>query len=276
MTALKIGYSPCPNDTYIMAALAQGSVATHLSLEPVLADVETLNQWALRGRLHVTKLSFMALGMVRETYGLLRTGGALGWGVGPLVVAGPGKDLSDLHSGLVAAPGELTTARMLLNLYLGHKPRFRQMLFSDIMPAVSSGEADFGLIIHEGRFTYPQYDLEALLDLGAWWEQETGRALPLGGIAIHRNLGQDMARSVDDAISASLKMARKNPDEPMQYILTHAQEMDRSVVTQHIQLYVNAFSDDLGPEGVQAVATLFSRAEQAGLIPRSNEPLMAY
>ena len=276
MKCLKIGYSPCPNDTFIMAALAEGRVVTPLDLRPVLADVETLNQWALRGALDVTKLSFMALGKVRDTYGLLHTGSALGWGCGPLVVARPGKDLSGLGKGLVAVPGELTTARLLLSLYLGQQPAFRRMIFSDIMPAVSSGEVEYGLIIHEGRFTYPHYGLEALLDLGAWWEGETARPLPLGGIAIRRDLGREAARRVDEAIAASLKRARENPEEPMQYILTHSQEMDPAVVAQHIELYVNSFSDHLGPEGEQAVATLLSRAEEVGLLSASEHPLMAY
>lgn len=276
MTELKIGYSPCPNDTFIMAALAEGRVDTPVKLQPVLADVETLNQWAVEARLAVTKLSFMALGMVRESYGLLRSGSALGWGCGPLVVARPGRKLSELGDGLVAIPGDLTTARLLLSLYLGHEPRCRQMVFSEIMPAVSRGDVDLGLIIHEGRFTYHQHGLERLLDLGEWWEEETGRPLPLGGIAICRDLGEKTARQIDAAISSSLKRARTNPDEAMKYILAHSQELDRDVVARHVDLYVNSFSDNLGTEGEQAVATLFSRAEKAGLMPRSTQPLMAY
>jgi 1,4-dihydroxy-6-naphthoate synthase len=276
LTELKLGYSPCPNDTFIMAALAEGRVNTRLTLKPVLADVETLNQWALESRLEASKLSFAALGAVREVYGLLHTGSALGWGCGPLVVARPGSTLSELRTGLVGAPGELTTARLLLSMYLGGEPNYRQMLFSDIMPAVSDGKVDFGLIIHEGRFTYPEYGLEALLDLGQWWESETGRPLPLGGIAIRRDLGEEIARQVDRAIGASLKMSRQDPEEPLPYILTHSQEMDRAVVDQHIHLYVNSFSDELGPEGEKSVELLFSRAETAGLITGSKLPLMAY
>jgi 1,4-dihydroxy-6-naphthoate synthase len=276
MNTLKIGYSPCPNDTYIMAGLAGKRIEMPVALEPVLADVETLNQWALEQRLDVTKLSFMAIGLVRESYGLLYSGGALGLGCGPLVVAQPGRTLDNIGHGVVAAPGRMTTAGLLLSLRLGHAPNFKHMLFSEIMPAVAKGEADYGLVIHEGRFTLAEYGLSCLLDLGQWWEQETGRPLPLGGIAVRRNLGTDTAQIVDRVIRGSLTSAKQYPAETMSYILQHAQEMDPNVVDQHIELYVNTFSLNLGTEGQEAVATLFSRAEQAGLIPASSLPVMAY
>jgi 1,4-dihydroxy-6-naphthoate synthase len=273
---VKIGYSPCPNDTYIMAALAGDRVDTPLLVDTVLADVETLNQWALEERLEVTKLSFMALGHVRDSYGLLYSGGALGNGCGPIVVARPGKRLDDLKRGVIAAPGDLTTARLLLGLYLGDSPDFRQMLFSDIMPAVAEGKADFGLVIHEGRFTYAEHGLELLLDLGQWWEQETGCPIPLGGIAVRRDLGFEVAMMVDDAIRRSLLNANMSEPETLAYVMKHAQEMDPAVVMQHIQLYVNTFSINLGPEGQEAVEKLFARAEKAGLMKASVLPLMAY
>jgi len=276
LISLKIGYSPCPNDTFIMAALAENRLASPLIFEPLLADVETLNQWALEDRLDVTKLSFMALGQVRNSYGLLSSGGALGWGCGPLLVTRPGRTLAQLDHGAVASPGNLTTAALLLSLYLGKQPDFRQMVFSDIMPAVASGEADFGLVIHEGRFTLAAYGLEPLLDLGSWWEQETGHPIPLGGIAIRRDLGLELAQMVDHAIRSSLLDALASPERTMSYVQSHAQEMDQDVVTQHIKLYVNSFSMDLSAEGQEAVALLFSKAEGAGFIPRSSIPLMAY
>ncbi len=276
MIKLKLGYSPCPNDTFIFAALAGKRVGASIDFEPVVADVETLNQLALEARLEVTKLSFMALGHVRKSYALLYSGGALGRGCGPLVVARPGVTLDAPGDGLVAAPGNLTTARLLLGLFHGRPLRFKQMVFSEIMPAVSKGEADFGLVIHEGRFTFSGYGLEALLDLGAWWEQETGLPIPLGGIAIRRDLGSDTARRVDEAIRESLRMAGDFSDETMAYILAHAQEMDPEIVKQHIALYVNSYSRHLGEDGQQAVTMLLSKAEQLKLIPPSDLPLMAY
>jgi 1,4-dihydroxy-6-naphthoate synthase len=259
-----------------MAALAQDKVDTPLTFDPVLADVETLNQWALTKRLEVTKLSFMALGKARDSYGLLYAGSALGRGCGPLVVARPGIALAGLEGGVVAAPGKLTTAGLLLSLYLGKPPTLKHMLFSEIMPAVVRGEADFGLVIHEGRFTLAEYGLDALLDLGEWWEQETNRPIPLGGIAVRRDLGTDVARMVDQAIYNSLLTARANPPEAMKYVLAHAQEIDAGVVEQHIQLYVNSFSFNIGSEGEEAVRDLFTRAEKVGLIAKSQLPLMSY
>ncbi len=276
MFTLRIGYSTCPNDTYIFAALANDRVETPLIFEPVLADVETLNQWALEERLEVTKLSFFALGRVREAYGLLYAGAALGQGCGPLVVARPGTGLGGLDGGLIAAPGELTTARLLLSLYLGQEPNFSQMVFSEVMPAVAEGRADYGLVIHEGRFTYRDHGLEALLDLGEWWERETGRPIPLGGIAIRRDLGQELAQSVDVAIHRSLMAARSDPAEAMPYVKAHAQEMASEVIEQHLALYVNQYSLDLGDDGRQAVEALFARAEKYGIIKPSPLPLMAY
>jgi 1,4-dihydroxy-6-naphthoate synthase len=256
--------------------LAENRVVSPLIFEPVLADVESLNQWALEDRLEVTKLSFAALGQVRNSYGLLSCGAALGWGCGPLLVARPGRTLAQLDHGVIASPGSLTTAGLLLSLYLGKQPNFRQMVFSDIMPAVARGEADFGLVIHEGRFTLASHGLEALLDLGSWWEQETGHPVPLGGIAIRRDLGFELAQMVDQAIRSSLLDALGSPERTMSYIQSHAQEMDPNVVAQHIKLYVNSFSMDLSEEGRKAIAVLFSKAEEGGFITHSSMPLMAF
>jgi 1,4-dihydroxy-6-naphthoate synthase len=275
MKSLRIGYSTCPNDTYIFAELGGESSPT-LTFQPVLADVETLNQWALEGRLEVTKLSFFALGRVRQTYALLYAGAALGHGCGPVLVARPGTALEKLETGVVAAPGNLTTARLLLSLYVKREPILRQMVFSEVMPAVVQGEADFGLVIHEGRFTFRQYGLELLLDLGEWWESETGRAIPLGGIAIRRDLGREVAVEVDRAIRASLTAARSGSSRVVDYVLAHAQEMSPAVVRRHIDLYVNDFSSHLGLRGREAAELLLRRAREVGLIPANNLPLMAY
>ena len=245
-------------------------------MEPVLADVETLNGWALEGRLDVTKLSFFAFGKVREHYALLNSGSALGRGCGPILVSRKGTDLKDLEHGTIAAPGNLTTARLLLTLYLGHEPEFRQMVFSEIMPSVRDGSADFGLVIHEGRFTLDAYGLQSILDLGQWWEEESRLPIPLGGIVIRRDLGESTARAVDKRICESLSLAESGSSMVQDYILSHAQEMAPSVIQQHIDLYVNEFSRDLGHEGRNAVRVLLDRAERAGLLKPCSLPIMAY
>ena len=278
MKKLKIGYSTCPNDTYIFAGLATQKDA-YPAFETVLADVETLNEWALEGRLDVTKLSFFALGRVSGNYALLPSGGALGKGCGPILVTRTESDLKALSRGdgkyTVAAPGNLTTARLLLTLYLGCEPRFRQMVFSEIMPAVRDGAADFGLVIHEGRFTLGAYGLRSVLDLGHWWEAETGLPIPLGGIAIRRDLGHKTARVVDQRIRQSLSLAESGSSLVEDYVSRHAQEMSPRVIRQHIDLYVNRFSRDLGEEGEEAVKVLLERAEKAGLLAPAPLPLMA-
>lgn len=276
MKKLRIGYSTCPNDTYIFGGLSAHEKDAFPAFDPVLADVETLNEWALEGRLDVTKLSFFALGRVREHYALLHSGGALGRGCGPILTSRPGADLKDLEDGIIAAPGNLTTARLLLTLYLGYEPRFRQMVFSEVMPAVSVGEADFGLVIHEGRFTLDAYGLRSILDLGRWWEEETGLPIPLGGIVIRRDLGERTARMVDERIRQSLLLAEGGSSMVKEYIRSHAQEMAPSVIQQHIDLYVNRFSRDLGDEGRKAVRILLDRAERAELLKPCSLPLMAY
>ena len=276
MKKLSIGYSTCPNDTHIFAGLSAHEKDSSLAFEPVLADVETLNGWALEGKLDITKLSFFAFFKVLKEYALLHSGGALGRGCGPILVARPGVDLNSLKDGIIAAPGNLTTARLLLTLYLGYEPRLQQMVFSNVMPAVCDGKADFGLVIHEGRFTLDAYGLQSILDLGQWWEAETGLPIPLGGIAIRRDLGESMARGVGERIRQSLSLAESGSPMVEDYIISHAQEMDPSVIQQHIDLYVNRFSRDLGDEGQRAVRVLLDRAERAGLLKPCSLPLMAY
>lgn len=274
MKKLRIGYSPCPNDTFIFAHL--GKVFPHMELEPVLADVETLNQWAMEGRLEVTKLSISAFGVVRSSYSLLHSGSALGRGCGPILVSRPGRDPRELEGALVASPGRWTTAALLLGLYLGGPPRFLHMEFSQVMDSVAKGEADFGLLIHEGRFTFQDRGLEIMLDLGQWWEEKTGRPIALGGMAIKRALGEQVAMEVDRAIKASLEHSRRAEQGTMEYVLAHAQEMAPEVVEKHIQLYVNEFTWELGWEGLGAIEELLFMAEEAGLIPKIRTALLAY
>ena len=272
---LTIGYSPCPNDTFIFYALIRGKVRIPgIEFREQLEDVETLNRMALDGRLDITKISYHALGFLREHYALLRSGGALGRGCGPLIVAKAGTSLSDLKRGVVAIPGKLTTAYLLLRLYDPSLTNITVISFDRIMNAVSGGYATAGLIIHESRFTYPQYNLEKLLDLGEWWETYSGLPIPLGGILGKRTLGKDILLEVESAIRKSLLYAQQHPDEVLDYCRQHSQEMDESVMRSHIDLYVNEYSLDLGQVGMNAVRKLFAEAEGRGVFPRCDETLL--
>jgi 1,4-dihydroxy-6-naphthoate synthase len=272
---LTIGYSPCPNDTFIFYALVHGNVhVPGLEFREQLADVETMNQMALEGGLDITKISYHALGHLREQYALLRSGSALGRGCGPLIVAKPGTRLEDIKQGTIAIPGKLTTASLLLRLYDPSITNIVVMTFDRIMNAVSTGEVTAGLIIHESRFTYPLYKLEKLLDLGVWWEKHSGLPVPLGGILGKRSLGRDVLLQVEDGIRASIHYANAHADEVLAYCRQHSQEMDEIVMKSHIDLYVNDFSLDLGQEGLAAVRMLFDEAEACGIFPRSGKTLL--
>ncbi len=273
---LSLGYSPCPNDTFIFYALIHGKIPDReVSFREILLDVENLNQKALSGELDITKISFSTLGHIRDTYCLLRSGSALGRGCGPLIVSKYRYSIKELRSKTIAIPGKMTTAFLLLQLY---DPEFRnsdirEIPFDRIMPEVAKGSVDVGLIIHEGRFTYPSYGLIEIMDLGRWWEEETGLPIPLGGIVAKRSLQKEIIKKVEDLIKQSIMYAFTYPDEPMDYIKTHAQEMSDEVIRKHIELYVNDFSVDLGDEGIRAVRELISRAEDAGIIPPSKEDI---
>jgi 1,4-dihydroxy-6-naphthoate synthase len=272
---LTIGYSPCPNDTFIFYALVHGKVhVPGIEFREQLADVETLNRMALESSLDITKISFHALGHLREQYALLRSGSALGRGCGPLIVAKPGTRFGDIKKGVIAIPGKLTTASLLLRLLDPTIENTAVMPFDRIMDAVVKGDASAGLIIHESRFTYPLYKLEKLLDLGAWWEKHSGLPIPLGGILGKRSLGRDILLSIEAGIRDSLHYANAHPDEVLHYCKQHSQEMDDTVMKNHIDLYVNDFSLNLGQEGLAAVRRLFDEAEASGIVPRSDKPIL--
>jgi 1,4-dihydroxy-6-naphthoate synthase len=274
MKTLSLGYSPCPNDTFIFYALTHGKVKLpdHKIIER-LEDVETLNQLALEGLLDLTKISYHALGHLRDQYALLHSGGALGRGCGPLVISRDKTDMLALRGKKIAIPGQLTTANLLLQLYGEGYEDLLIVPFEQIMPCLMRGEADAGVIIHESRFTYRDVGFHEVLDLGAWWESDSGLPIPLGGILARRDLGAEAIKQADKAIRASLEYAYQHPREPKDYIKHHAQELDDEVIDSHIELYVNDFSLGLGDEGIAAVEALLGRAEQRGLIPKSNEPL---
>ena len=271
---LTLGYSPCPNDTFIFYALTHGLVnLPGATIRERLEDVETLNQLASSGVLELTKISYHAYGHLRDSYVLLRSGGALGRGCGPLVVTRTKTDMADLRGKRIAVPGRLTTANLLLQLFGAGYENLLILPFHEIMEAVADGRADAGVIIHESRFTYSRHGLLQTLDLGRWWEEETGLPIPLGGILAKRALGVDMIRKIDDALRQSIDHAFAHPQEPRRYIKEHAQELEDDVIDSHIGLYVNDYSRDLGEEGVLAVQTLLSRAEKRGLIPPCDLPL---
>lgn len=267
MPTLSLGFSPCPNDTFIFHALVHGIVrADGLDFAPRLEDVETLNRLAAEAMLDVTKISYGAIPHLVRRYVLLRSGGALGRGCGPLVVAREPIDPAELAARRIAIPGRNTTANLLLRLFAPDAQAGEERVYSDIMPAVARGEVDAGLIIHESRFTYADHGLVQVVDLGAWWEQETGLPIPLGGILARRDLGEATIRAVDDALRRSVEHAFADSEASRAYVRSHAQEMDDAVTQQHIDLYVNQFSIDVGEEGERAIRELFARARRAGII----------
>ena len=264
---LTLGYSPCPNDTFIFDALVHGRVeADGFRFSERLEDVETLNRLAADAVLDVTKVSYGALPHLLRDYVLLRSGGALGRGCGPLVVAREAIDPAELASKRIAIPGRNTTANLLLRLFAPDAAPGIELVYSDIMPAVARGEVDAGLIIHESRFTYPRHGLVKVVDLGEWWEGTTGLPIPLGGILARRALGADAIGAIDAAVRRSVEHAFSHPADSREYVRAHAQEMDDEVTRRHIDLYVNRFSVDVGDEGSRAIEALFARARAAGVV----------
>ena len=288
MKTLTLGYSPCPNDTFIFYALIHRQIDTgDLKFKEVLLDVETLNQKALNAELDLTKISYHAFGYLQDKYSLLRAGGALGRGCGPLVVTKHAYTMKELQGKKIAIPGKLTTAFLLLQLFdpafiraysntppapypLPLLPVIIEMPFNEIMDAVAREEVDAGLIIHESRFTYPSYGLKRVIDLGEWWEKETGLPIPLGCIIAKKTLGEDLNKTINELIRQSVEYAFQNRNEPAEYIKIHSQELSDEVINRHIDLYVNDYSLDIGQDGNKAVKELLSRAEDAGIIPRSK------
>ena len=273
MSRISLGYSPCPNDTYIFYGLVHGKIDGAPRCREILEDIETLNRMAMAGKLDMTKISFHAFAFMRDRYCLLHSGGALGRGCGPLVIASDALDPRDLLGKRIAIPGKLTTAALLLRLFNPALDDLVAMPFHEIMEATQRGDVDAGVIIHESRFTYPDYGLHKVIDLGEWWEGTTGHPIPLGGILARRDLGKEKIQLIDRSLCASVEYAHANPDVVKNYIRQHAQEMDEAVMQQHIDLYVNEYTLDYGTDGEEALVDLFARAEEAGIVPQSNQPL---
>jgi len=266
---LTLGFSPCPNDTFIFYALAQKRVRPlGLALDLVIRDVEELNSLVMRRALDVSKISFHTLGYILDSYVLLETGAALGRGCGPLLVT-RSQQITLGKVKRVVVPGIHTTATLLLKILYPHVEDLVVMRYDQIMPALARGEAEVGLIIHEGRFTYPFYGLRRLADLGEEWEKKTGLPIPLGGIVAKRSLGSETIKTIQQAILESMKYTRNHPDEAWPYIKKHAQEMDDQVIQSHIDLYVNEYTCHLGEEGRKAVTKLLELARELEIIPPS-------
>ncbi|MFC3561468.1 menaquinone biosynthesis family protein [Pedobacter jamesrossensis] len=271
---LTLGFSPCPNDTFIFDALIHHKIDTEgLEFDVLFDDVETLNQKALKGELDITKLSFHAFAYVANQYALLDAGSALGFGVGPLLISKnqfEGELSSDLKVGI---PGKYTTANFLLGIAYPQLQNKEIMVFSEIESALIDEKIDLGLIIHENRFTYQDKDLSKIVDLGDYWEKLTGCAIPLGGIVINRNLDRTIQLKVNRLIRQSVEYAFAHPKSCIEFIREHAQEMDEAVMYKHIELYVNKYSINLGEEGRKAIDTLFTLAQERNLIPAVNQNL---
>jgi len=277
---LSLGFSPCPNDTFIFDALIHHKIDTEgLEFDVFFDDVETLNQKALRGELDITKLSFHAFAHVADQYALLDAGSALGFGVGPLLIC-KNEELvnspqlkAESSSLRVAIPGELTTANFLLGIAFPNLQQKEVMVFSAIQDELLNESIDLGLIIHENRFTYQDKGLHKIVDLGSYWEELTGCAIPLGGIVINRNLDHDIQLKVNKLIRKSVEFAFENPKSGIDFISGHAQEMEEAVMYKHIELYVNKYSVNLGTEGRKAIDILFEMAQEKGIIPALTKDL---
>ena len=274
---LSLGFSSCPNDAFIFDAMVHGKIDTEgIVFDPLIEDVESLNQGALNGHLDITKLSFHAFGYVWDDYVLLNSGSALGRGCGPLVVSKTNQNSRDLDTKhlTVAIPGKYTTANFLFSLVFPEVGDKREILFSEIEDAVLNESVDLGVIIHENRFTFEQRGVVKVLDLGEYWEKETGSPIPLGGIAMKRDKDEAMKLKVDRILKRSVEFAIDNPASSKEYVQELAQEMDEKVIQQHIALYVNEYSVDLGEEGRAAVSKLFEKATELNIFDRSQLELI--
>lgn len=292
---LSLGFSPCPNDTFIFDAMIHQKIDTEgLSFEVVFDDVETLNQKAFRAELDITKLSYHAYAYLTDNYVLLHSGSALGFGVGPLLICEnedyiSTDNLQNLRSHPIAIgssdfrlqtsdisigiPGKYTTANFLLSLAFPEAKNKIEMKFSEIESALLNHQIDMGVIIHENRFTYQEKGLKKIIDLGEFWEDLTQGPIPLGGIMIKRHLPEEIKQKVNRIIRRSVEYAFDHPESGMDFICSLSQEMSTEVIKKHIDLYVNKFSIDLGETGRKAVQTFFEEAHKVGIIPETKQNL---
>jgi 1,4-dihydroxy-6-naphthoate synthase len=267
---ITLGFSPCPNDTCMFCALVNGMIDCEgLNFEPVIDDVETLNQKALRGELDVTKLSVSAFAQASKNYLILNSGSALGKNCGPLLISKKNypPQADEIDNLKIAIPGKYTTANLLLSIFFPDAKNKTEMIFSEIENAVLNESVDAGLIIHENRFTYRQKGLKKIADMGELWEQNTNALLPLGCIAIKKDSSAILQNKIDNLVNKSIRFAFQYPEKVIDYVRLHSQEMDIKVMQQHIDLYVNKFSLALGNEGKKAIELLLKKGNAAKLLP---------
>lgn len=267
MKDLSLGFSPCPNDTFIFDALLHGKIDTEgLTFDPVMEDVEALNLRAVLGELDVTKLSYAAFAHLTDRYALLDAGSALGNNCGPLLIARQPMNVDEINAAHIAIPGNMTTANFLLSLAYPNAQNKREVLFSDIEDDVLRGETKAGLIIHENRFTYAQRGLVKILDLGEFWQTTTGLPIPLGGIVIRKDLPIEIQQRMNRVLRRSVEYAFANTADVMPFVRQYAQEMEEAVMRAHIELYVTHHTVDLGEDGRQAVRQMFQIAREKGVL----------
>jgi len=276
MRTLSIGISTCPNDTFIFDAMLNGRIDTGgLAFDCRLTDVEELNRNAFEAQTDITKISYHAYAYLSDKYMLLNSGSALGFNNGPLLVAATEIAPAQLQGRKIAIPGKLTTANLLLSILYPGLTEKQEYLFSDIEDIVLGGEAAAGLLIHENRFTYSERGLSGVADLGEEWQRKTGMPIPLGAIAIRRDLGYQVAAEVDKILSASIEYAFNNPSSSLEFIRKYAASMDAEVMQKHINLYVNDFTRDLGDRGRKAVRVLYNLAADLNVIPPVREDIFS-
>jgi 1,4-dihydroxy-6-naphthoate synthase len=274
MQKISLGFSTCPNDTFIFDAMVHHKIDTEgLDFNLVLADVEELNQKALKNELDVTKISYHAFSKIAHNYILLDSGSALGYKNGPILISKRKIYTDEVKDLKIAIPGSNTTANLLLSIAFPDAKNKKEYLFSDIEEVVLSNEVDAGLIIHENRFTYEKKGLKKIVDLGEYWEQETGLPIPLGGIAVNRKLDHKLQLKINRILKRSVEFAFEDPKSAYPFIKQYAQEMDEEVMYKHIELYVNDFTRDLGVNGRKAIEVLYEKAISLGILPKMNQDI---
>jgi 1,4-dihydroxy-6-naphthoate synthase len=269
MQKFSLAFSPCPNDCFIFDALIHKRIDTNgFEFDVHLEDVETLNRWAIEGKCDITKLSYAAFTFCSDNYQWLNAGSALGNKCGPLLISKDKYDWKEIDDLSIAIPGKMTTANFLLSIAKPNAKNKTEVIFSEIEDAVLQNKFDAGLIIHENRFTYEQKGLQKIRDLGDWWEETYNAPIPLGGIVIRRSTDEKTKKIINNLIRESVEFAFAHPEESMPYVRQHAQSMDEKVMKQHIDLYVNKYSIDLGTEGKKAIETMYEVAEANHLIEK--------